>query len=127
MIDVPLANVYLDSLYYKGHCKVMCFSSTVYPVIICNVRGARQMLLGPDWKAEDQREARARTSGSNNNDHDNQGGDMPSWIFKEKPHRGKTKNRDSKKKPAQIKKNGNHATQDVKVQEGTTEGKYVAV
>ena len=30
--------------YYKGHCKVMCVSSTVYPVIISNVRGARQML-----------------------------------------------------------------------------------
>ena len=24
LIDVPLASVYLDSLYYKGHCKVMC-------------------------------------------------------------------------------------------------------
>ena len=31
LIDVPLANVYLDSLYYKGHCKVMCISSPVYP------------------------------------------------------------------------------------------------
>ena len=34
MIDVPLANVYLDSPYYKGHCKVVCVSSPVYPVII---------------------------------------------------------------------------------------------
>ena len=42
LIDVPLANVYLDSLYYKGHCRVMCVSSTVYPVIIGNVRGARR-------------------------------------------------------------------------------------
>ena len=57
-------------------------------------------------------------SGINNNDDDNQGGDMPSWMFKEKSNRGETKNRDSKKKPAQIKKNDNHATQDVKVQEG---------
>ena len=32
-------------------------------------------------------------------------------------------NRDSKKKPAQLKKNDNHATQDVK--EGTVEAKYV--
>ena len=39
---------------------------------------------------------------------------------------GKTKNRDSKKKPAQIKKNDNHATEDIKFQEGTTEGKHVA-
>ena len=41
-------------------------------------------------------------------------------------NRGKTKNRDSKAKPAQIKKNFNRATQDVKVQEGTTEEKCVA-
>ena len=40
LIDVPLANVYLDSPYYKGHCRVMCVSSQVYPVIIGNVRGA---------------------------------------------------------------------------------------
>ena len=31
LIDVPLANVYLDSPYYKGHCRVMCVSSPVYP------------------------------------------------------------------------------------------------
>ena len=117
------ANVYLDSPYYKGHSKVMCVSS---PVIIGNVRGAHQMLPDPVWKAEDQREARARTSEGNNNDADNQDGDMPSWMFKEKSNRGKTKNRDSKKKPAQIKKNDNHATQDVSVQEGTTEEKCVA-
>ena len=57
LIDVPLANVYLDSPFYKGHCKVICVSSPVYPVIIGNVRGARQMLPDTDWKAEDQREA----------------------------------------------------------------------
>ena len=39
---------------------------------------------------------------------------------------GKTKNRGSNKKPAQIKKNDNHATEDIKVPEGTTEGKCVA-
>ena len=54
LIDVPLANIYLDSPYYKGHCRVMCVSSPVYPVIIGNVRGARRMLPDPDWKAEDQ-------------------------------------------------------------------------
>ena len=83
LIDVPLANVYLDSPYYKGHCKVMCVSSPVYPVIIGNVRGARQILPEPEWKADNQIEARARTSGGNNNDDDNQGGDMPSWMFRE--------------------------------------------
>ena len=102
LIDVLLANLYLDSPYYRGHCKVMCGRSPIYPLIIGNVRGARQMLPDPDWKAEDQREARAKTSGGNNND--NQGGDMPSWMFKEESNRGKTKNRDSKKKLAQIKK-----------------------
>ena len=51
LIDVPLANVYLDSLYYKGHCSVMCVSSPVYPVIIGNVRGVRRMLPETDWKA----------------------------------------------------------------------------
>ena len=122
LIDVPFANVYLDSPYYKGHCKVMCVSSPVYPVIIGNVKGAPQMLPDPDWKAEDQREAQAGTSGGNNNGDDNKGGNMPSWMIKEESNRGETKNRGSKKKLAQIKKNGNRATQDVKVQEGTTEG-----
>ena len=99
---------------------------SAHPVIIGNVRAARQMLPDPDWKAEDLREARAMTSGGNNKDNDNQGSDMPSWMFKEESNRGKTRNRDSKKKPAQIKKNDNHATQDVKVQEGITEGMCVA-
>ena len=65
LIDGLLANVYLDSPYYKGHCRLMCVSSTVYPVIIGNVRGARRMLPDPDWKAEDQPGVRARTSGGN--------------------------------------------------------------
>ena len=87
-IDVPLANVYLDSPYYKGHCKLMCVSSPVYPVMIGNMRGACQMLPDPDWKAEDQIGARARASAGNNNDDNNQGDDMPSWMFKEESKRG---------------------------------------
>ena len=98
----------------------------MYPVIIGNVRGARQMLLDPKWKADNQKEAPVGTSGGNNDDDDNHGGDMPSWMFKEESNRGKTKNRDSKKKPAQIKKNDNRATEDIKVLEETTEGKCVA-
>ena len=47
-------------------------------------------------------------------------------MFKEESKRGKTKNRDSKKKPAQIKKNYNRATEDIKVKEDTIEGKCVA-
>ena len=39
------------------------------------------MLPDPDWKAEDQRGARARTSAGKNDD-DNQDGNMPSWMFK---------------------------------------------
>ena len=60
LIDVLLANVYLDSPYYKGHCRMICVS---YPVIIGNVQGAQRMLPDPDWKAEDQPGVRARTSG----------------------------------------------------------------
>ena len=90
------------------------------------MRGAHQMLPDVDWKAEDQRGSRARTSGDNNNDDDNQCCDMPSWIFKEESNRGETTNIDSKKKPAQIRKNDNRVTQDVKVQEGTRERKCVA-
>ena len=78
----------------------------MYPVITGNVRGARQMLPDPDLKAEDQKKARARTIGGKYND-DNQGGDTNSWMFKEKSNRGKTKNRDSKKKLAQIRENDN--------------------
>ena len=96
----------------------MCVSSPVYPVIIGNVRCARQILPDPDWKAEDQREPRVRTSGDNNNYDDNKGGDMPSWMFKEESNRGKTKKGDLKKNPDQLKKNDKRATHDVKVQEG---------
>ena len=72
-------------------------------------------LPDPVWKAEDQRGAHARTSAGNNNDDDNQGGDMPGWMLKEKSNRKKTKNKDMKKKPAQLKKNDNYVKQDVKV------------
>ena len=98
LINVPLANVYLDSPYYKGYCNVMCVSSPIYPVITGNVRGACQMLPDPDWKVEDQREARDRTSGGNNNDDDNQGGDMPSWMFREESNRGKTKKTETRRR-----------------------------
>ena len=79
------------------------------------------MLPDPDWKAGDQRGAQASSSAPNNDDN-KQGDDKPSWIIKEESNRGETKNRDSKKK-AKLNKNDNRATQ---VQEGTTEGKYVA-
>ena len=95
-------------------------------MIIGNVRDARQMVPDPDWKAEDHRGARARTSGGNSKDEDNQGGDMTSRRFKEESKRGGTKKVDSKKKPAQLKKNDNRATQDVKVQGGNTEVEYVS-
>ena len=48
-------------------------------------------------------------------------------MFKEESNREEAKNRNlKKKKPAQLKKNNNHGTQDVKFHEGTTEGKCVA-
>ena len=49
------------------------------------MRGAHQMLPDPDWKAEGQRGARARSS-RGNNDGDNQDGDM----FKEESNREET-------------------------------------
>ena len=90
----------------------MCVSYPIYPVIIGNVRGVRQMLPDPAGKAEDQRGARARNGEGNYNDDDNQGSDMPSWMFKSptESNRKKTKNRDLKKKPAQLKKNNNNAS-----------------
>ena len=131
LIDVPLANVYLDSPYYKGHCRVMCVSSPVYPVIIGNVRGARRMLPDPDWKAEDQPGVRARTSGGNKDkdDDDNQGGDIPAWMFRrsnQKTVKSAPKERDSKMKPAQPKENDDRDRRNVKVKEGATEEKCVA-
>ena len=131
LIDVLLANVYLDSPYYKGHCRVMCVSPPVYPVIIGNVRGAQRMLPDPDWKAEDQPGVRARTSGGNkdkDND-DNQGGDLPAWMFKrsnQKTEKSAPKERNSKKKPAQPKENDDRARRNVKVKEGATQEKCVA-
>ena len=131
LIDVPLANVYLDSPYYKGHCRVMCVSSPVYPVIIGNVRGARRMLPDPDWKAEDQPGVRARTSGGDKDkdNEDNQGGDIPAWMFRrsnQKTEKSAPKERDSKKKPVQPKEIDDRAKRNVKVKEGTTDEKCVA-
>ena len=104
----------------------MCLSSPVYPVIIGNVQGARLMLPDPDWKAEDQPEIRARTSGGNkdkDND-DDQVGNIPAWMFK-KSSQEKTKNsapmkRDSKKKPAQPRGYDDHARWNMKVKDGAT-------
>ena len=62
------------------------------------------MLPDPNWKA-DQPGDQARTSGGKNNEDDDLGDDMPSWIFKEESNRKETKKtamkrEDSKKKPA---------------------------
>ena len=51
---------------------------------------------------------------------------MTSWMFKEESNREETKNRDWKRKPAQLKKNDKGATQDVKNQEDTMQGKGAA-
>ena len=89
------------------------------------------MLPDPDWKAEDQSGVRARTSGGNkdkNND-DNQGGDIPAWMFRssnQKTEKSAPKVRDSKKKPAQPKGNDDRARGNVKIKKGATEEKCVA-
>ena len=59
------------------------------------------MLADPDWKAGDKQGVRARTSGGNkdkDND-DNQGGDIPAWMFRrsnQKTEKSAPKERDSK-------------------------------
>ena len=65
----------------------MCASSPVYPVIIGNVRGAQRMFPDPDWRAEDQREVQARTSGGKKDKDidDDQGGDIYSFERVGKP------------------------------------------
>ena len=95
------------------------------------MRGARGMLPDPDWKAEDQPGVRARTSGGNkdkDND-DDQGGDIPAWMFKrsnQKTEKSAPKERDSNKKPAQLKENDDRVRQIMKVREGATEEECVA-
>ena len=79
--------------------------------------------------AEDQPGVRARTSGGNkdkDND-DDQGGDIPTWMFERKSNQEETKKsapkkREFKKKPAQFKENDDHAIGNVKVKGGATEG-----
>ena len=68
------------------------------------------MLPDPEWKAEDHPGVRARTSwGNKDKDNgDNQGGDIPAWMFKkssqEKTEKSAPKTRDSKRKQAQPRK-----------------------
>ena len=89
------------------------------------------MLPDPDWKAEDQPGVRAMTSGGNkdkDND-DNQGGDIPAWMFKrsnQKTKKSAPKERDSKKKLAQHKENDDRVRRNVEVKEGATEEECVA-
>ena len=53
------------------------------------------MLPDREWKPNNQREARTRTSLGNN---DNQDGDTPSWMFKDESNRGKTKKRETQRR-----------------------------
>ena len=90
------------------------------------------MLPDPDWMAEDQPGVTARTSGGNKDkqNDDDQGGDIPAWMFKkstrEKTEKSAPKKRDSKRKLAQPKINDDHARWNVKVKEGATEEDCVA-
>ena len=99
----------------------MCVTSPLYPVIIGNIRLPGRMLPGSGWRADDQPGVRARTSGGNkdkDND-DDQGGDIPAWMFKksnqEKTEKSAPKKRDSKKKQGQPKENVDRARRNVKV------------
>ena len=65
IVVVPLANVYLDSPYYKGHCRVMCVSSPVYPVIIGNVRGPTRTVKSAP-KKRDSKKKPAQLKGNDN-------------------------------------------------------------
>ena len=79
------------------------------------------MLPDPDWKAEDQPEVRARSSGGDKDSYndDDQGGDIPAGMFKrskqEKTEESALKKRDSKKRPAQPKENDDRARRNVKI------------
>ena len=87
------------------------------------------MLPDTDWKAEDQPGVRARTSGGNkdkDND-DDQGGDIPAWMFKKSSQEKTEKTeRNSKKKPAQPKENDDRVRRNMKIKEGATEEECVA-
>ena len=83
------AGDYNEAMYSTG-CTGMIVDRALIPDLMA--RGASQMLPDPDWKAEDQKEAQAKTIEGNNDDNDNQGGDMPSWMFREETNRGKSKN-----------------------------------
>ena len=118
LIDVPLASVYLDSSYYRGHCRAMCVSSPVYPVIIemCEEHdGCCQTQIGK------LRTSRETSGGNKDKDNDDQGGDLPAWMFrKSNQEKSAPKKRDSKKKPARPKENDYHARRNMKVRECVT-------
>ena len=108
--DVPLANSCMNSLYYRGHCRVMCVGPPVYPLIIGNVLWARRMWL----------------------DFEDQGGDMTCCLFKERCNLEKTKKcapkkKNSTKKSAKLWKNNISARRDVKVKGGATQEECVAI
>ena len=93
------------------------------------------MLPDTDWRAEDQPGVRARTSGGNDNNKDNnddQDGDISNWMFEKKTSREETeksapKKRDPKKKPAKPKENFNRARWNVKVKGDAPEEACVAI
>ena len=69
--------------------------------------------------------------GGNKDKDDNQGDDIPMWMFEKKSRQEETKKsapkkRDFKMKPVQPKENDNHARWSVKVNWGATEEKCVA-
>ena len=48
---VPIARIYVDTLYLKGHVKAQCLSDPIYDLIIGNVRNARDAQNpDPSWQ-----------------------------------------------------------------------------
>ena len=123
LIDVPSANVYLDFRHYKGHCKVMCVSSPVYPVIIGREVHARccQTQTG---RLKSRKELKLGPVGATTMSMTTKV--VICLVGCTGVQQSGNKTRYSKKKPAQTEKNDNHATQDVKVQEGTMKERVFA-
>ena len=121
LINVTLANVYLDSPYYKGYCKVMCVNSPIYPVIIGNVRGDARCCQTHTGRLKTREKLELGPVGATTMTMTTKVGICLVGCSKRSPTEEKNKIRDSKKKPSQIKKNDNCATEDIKVQEDTTE------
>ena len=112
----------MDSPYYKGHCKVMCVSFA--PIFPCDNEKCTPDVARPRLKTRKELELERVQATSMT---------MTTKVLvgcligcSKRCQTDRRLGRETEKKPAQLKKNDNHATQDVKVQEFIMEGKCVA-